>query len=184
MWAEQADNPAHCVLPLVAIAERLLRTKPLSCLAIFCGWRRRSKLMCKGGSWIQPGIESHRASFSAFSTGALCSLPTQTLRFLLSSHRDVLQLVKWPQCQEIGDLTGLSGRLFWARLCLLISSAALASWTPRVSQLQGWNSFPYSHSKSQALSPGQQSLAGKRGKLNSQRENLLYQGLLSWGCNF
>lgn len=68
--------------------------------------------MCKGGSWIQPGIESHRASFSAFSTGALCSLPTQTLKFLLSSHRDVLQLVKWPQCQEIGDLTGLSGRLF------------------------------------------------------------------------
>lgn len=61
--------------------------------------------MYKRMSWIQPEIENHRASFSAYSTGALCSFPTRTVRLLLSPHRDVLQVVKWPQCQEIGDLT-------------------------------------------------------------------------------
>lgn len=66
--------------------------------------------MYKRRSWIHPGIESHGASFSAFSTGALCSFPMWTVRFLLSPHKDVLQVVKWPLCQETGDLTGLSGR--------------------------------------------------------------------------
>lgn len=89
--------------------------------------------MYKRWSWIQLEIESYRISFSAFSSGALCSLPPDCEDFSLPTQRCVsgCQMVTVP-----GDwrpYSACQGGLF----CFLISSAALAARTARVSQLQG-----------------------------------------------
>lgn len=58
MWAEEADNPAHGVLPLVAIAERLLRTKPLSCLVIFVDRGGGANWCTKEGAGYSLGLKA------------------------------------------------------------------------------------------------------------------------------
>lgn len=158
----------------------------------FCGWKRSSKRMYKSGSWIQSKTWKPQG-YTPFLPSPLwpCGFSPSGQWGFSSPHVDitgmnVLQVVKWSRCQEIGDPTvpAIMEGCSASCLCPPASTPTLAAQTPRVCKLQAWTSFPYFHSKSQALSCGQQNLAEKRGKLNSKRENLLYQGLFSWGCNF